>query len=354
MNKMIENRERIDEFYTKFNVRDYVEDNFQEFPKKIIDCSLGVNPFQKNDNEYPDIQYKRLKQCLLKKFSEINNTLKEENISFGQGSMGTIRNVFQFLLEPNDVVLGYSPQFPRVISEIELKKAKYEYYKLKNDYKFIADEFIEKIDENQKAIYIDNPNNPTGQIIDIKDIEKIVKAAEEKNIYVIIDEAYGDYMEDNNSGITLINKYNNIVVIKSASKFYRMPDHRVGYLLASENLIRIYNNISLPFPFSNKSAIMFEKNIENNRKNKVYKTKTKKIKNMIMKELKNNQVLYTDEETPIFTVQSNKYGNLSKELLKKGMLAEDCSQYINLSEKYARIRINENHKEMLKILKDVL
>lgn len=351
---MIENKEKINEFYIKFKVRDYIEDNFQELPKDVLDCSLGVNPFEKNDNAYPDIQYKKLKRCLLKKFTEINETLKEENISFGQGTMGIIRNIFQFLLELNDIVLGYSPQFPRVISEIELKKAKYEYYELKEDCKFIADEFINKIDGNQKAIYIDNPNNPTGQIIDIKDIEKIVKVAEEKNVYVIIDEAYGDYMEDKNSAITLINKYSNVIVIKSASKFYKMPDHRVGYLFASESFMKIYNNISLPFPFSNKSVIMFEKNFENTRKNDVYKRKTEKIKNMIIENLKSNQVLYTNTETPIFTIKSSKYENLSKELLKRGMLSEDCSQYINLSEKYARIRINEKYKEILKILNEVL
>lgn len=351
---MTENKERIDEFYKNFKVRDYVEDNFKELPKKVLDCSLGVNPFQKNNNEYPDIQYTRLKKCLLKKFSEINNTLKEENIAFGQGSIGIIRNVFRFILESNDIVLGYSPQFPRVISEIELKKAQYIYYELKNDYKFIVDEFIKRIEKNQKAIYIDNPNNPTGQIIEIKDIERIVKVAKENNIYVIIDEAYGDYMEDKNSAITLINKYTNVIVIKSASKFYRMPDHRVGYVLASESIIKIYNNISLPFPFSNKSMVLFEKNLKNIMKNNAHKRKTQKIKGIIIEQLKDKQFLHTNRETPIFTVQSSKYENLREELLMQGMMVEDCSQYINLSEKYARIRINKNHKKVLKILNDVL
>lgn len=56
---------------------------------------------------------------------------------------------------------------------MELKKGIYEYYSLeeKNNYKFILTDFMEKMNDSYKIIEIENPNNPTGQIIDIADIE---------------------------------------------------------------------------------------------------------------------------------------------------------------------------------------
>lgn len=357
---------KIEEFYSNFKVKDYVEDNFKNIYKNVIDCSLGVNPFERKRkniicflekvNEYPSIDYKELKKILLKKYITINTTLNKENIAFGQGSMGIIRNIFYFLLQPDDIVLGYSPQFPRVISEIELKKAKYEYYSLseKNNFKFIVDLFIEKINKDIKVIYIDNPNNPTGQIISINDIRRVIEIAKRYNTYVIIDEAYGDYMEEKNSAISLMNSYSNLIVIRSASKFYGLPDCRIGYLFADRSFINIYNNISLPFSLSNFSILLFKKRINKDKTSYFYKKKTKKVKEKIINNLNNSNYLYTDFDTPILTVKSEKYANLYQELLKNGLLSEDCSQYINLSGKYARIRINKRYKKIVKILTKVL
>lgn len=59
-------------------------------------------------------------------------------------------------------------------------------------------------------------------------------------------------------------------------------------------------------------------------------------------------------ETPIFTVKSDKYDNLYKELMQEGISAENCNYFINLDNKYARIRINEDYEQLIKILKKLL
>ena len=162
-------------------------------------------------------------------------------------------------------------------TKIKLKKGIYEYYSLeeKNNYKFIATDFIEKIDSTYSLISIENPNNPTGQIIDINDIEKAVRKAKQYNIMVIVDEAYGDYMPLDNSAIKLVGKYNNIMVLRSASKFYGLPNHRVGYMFADKELVKIYNEIAIPFPFSDLSASVFIKVLKDY--NKLEFTKQKKM-----------------------------------------------------------------------------
>ena len=228
----------IDEFYKNFKVKDYMENEKTNIKKDYIDCSLGTNPFISSrkiqkyikkskslTNEYAINGYEELKGELLNLYRNIlYENVGKDNISFGSGTIGIIRNLCEFLIKENEKVLGIAPQFTRFISEVELKKGIYEYYSLKqkNNYKFIADDFIRKINKEYSLIYIDNPNNPTGQIIGIKDIERIVETASRYGIITIIDEAYGDYMEMVDSSISLVGKYENLVVIRSASKFFRI------------------------------------------------------------------------------------------------------------------------------------
>ena len=362
----------IDSYYKNFKIRDYMDENSLKsaLSKNIIDCSLGTNPFIDDNlikkytkesvceiNKYPSIQYELLKNELLNYYGDyIGKSISKDNIAFGAGAMGILRNLCEFLVQKGTKVLGIAPQFPRFISEVELKKGIYEYYCLdkKNNYKFIAKDFIKQINNTYSVISIENPNNPTGQIIDLNDIGQIVEKARQCNIYVIVDEAYGDYMPLNNSAINLVDKYSNLIVLKSASKFYGLPNHRIGYLFADKELIKIYNEISLPFAFSDLSASIFTKVLRNHKEFDISKQKLIEANKQICKALKNENHTYTNIETPIFTIRTDKYKDLTKKLLAQGVIVENCSYFINLDSTYARIRINNNYKKLIKILKKVL
>ena len=328
----------IDNFYKQFQVRDYMENEgiVLKTKSRIIDCSLGTNPFIDKDaikkyikrgicviNEYPINSYEKLKETLIDFWGNNANVngLNKENISFGTGTMGILRNISQFLINENTFVLGYSPQFPRFISEVELKKGNYEYYSLQ--------------EKKYSIIYIDNPNNPTGQIINIKDIEEIVKKAHKSNITVIIDEAYGDYMSLENSSIKLVNKYDNVVVLRSASKFFGLPNHRIGYLFADKSFIKVYNMITIPFPFSDLSCNIFIDILQDYQKMKKYNREVMRANQKIYQTLNKNNYLFTNIETPIFTIKTDKYENLTNELLKRGVISENADNFINLDSRYA-------------------
>lgn len=363
----------IDEHYKKFKVRDYMNAESLQMnllDKKIIDCSLGTNPFIKEDqlkeylincnfeiNRYPSLQYGLLKEKLLDFWREhLYCNIDKNNIAFGSGTMGLLRNISEFLIHEGTKVLGIAPQFPRFVSEVELKKGIYEAYHLekKNNYKFVAKDFIEMINKSYSVISIENPNTPTGQIIDIDDIEKIVKKAKQFNIMVIVDEAYGDYMALGQSAISLVGKYDNILVLRSASKFWGLPNHRVGYMFASEKVIKIYDEVAIPFPFSDLSASIFINALKHYKQLESTKRKVIEVNKKIYEKLSEENYLYTNLETPIFTIRTDKYDNLAKRLLKEGVIAEDCSYFMNLDGSYARIRINEDYEQLIEILLKIL
>ena len=362
----------IEEYYKKFKVRDYMDDVIlrEQSLDNVIDCSLGTNDFIDENiikkyiiksnyelNKYPIIEYDLLKEELINYWKEcINTSLTEENIAFGGGIMGILRSISEFLFNQKTNILGCAPQFPRFVSEVELKRGNYEYYDISKEenFKFNANSLLKMISNKYDVIHIENPNNPTGQIIDIQDIEKIVSRAQKYDIIVIIDEAYGEYMNQNNSAIKLVEKYDNIVVLRSASKFYGLPNHRVGYLFSSKAFVKIYNEVTIPFPFSDLSANVYRNIIKNHKEIDLTKQKVKEIKKKMLKALRPENYLCTSIETPIFTVKSDKYDNLSNQLRKRGIIDENCVTFLNLDSRYARVRIPREWKRLLSILVDIL
>lgn len=98
-----------------------------------------------------------------------------------------------------------------------------------------------------------NPNNPTGLMVPVKDIERLVKANPER--MVIIDEAYVDYAEE--SCLPLAVKYSNLVVIRTFSKSRNMAGAHIGFAVASKEIISDMNTIKFTFnPFNINSITM--------------------------------------------------------------------------------------------------
>lgn len=358
----------IDKYYKEFKVKDYM-DNELNMPKgkDVIDCSLGTNPFITEEkikeyiktsksyiNEYHSNEYATLKEAILNRYASIlDKSISVKNIAFGSGTMGIIRGLCEFLVTPGTKVLGVAPQFTRFISEVELKRGEYVYYSLdkNNNYKFNVDEFLKLLDKDIDVVYIDNPNNPTGQIIQIEDIEKVIIKAKKVDAIVLIDEAYGDYIEDKDSSISLVHKYNNLVVFRSASKFYGMPNHRVGYMFANEEIVRIYNEVNIPFPFSDLSANIFVNALKDYDSLSNSKRLVKEAKEKIIASIGESSILSTSTNTPIFTLKTDKDINLTNELISRGIITESGLNFINLDKNYSRIRIN---KEVDKLIEKII
>ena len=231
--------------------------------KEGIFLDANENPFGEL-NRYPDPYQNELKQ----KLAELKG-VSTNNIFVGNGSDEVIDLAFRIFCSPGfDKALTFSPTYgmydvSAAINNVELLK-------LPLNKEFQID--LEKLgpyfnDDSIKLMFICSPNNPTGNLMDKNDIEFILNNF---NGIVIIDEAYIDFAE-NESLISLINSYNNLIVSQTFSKAWGLAAARVGTAYTNEEIITLYNKVKPPYNVSkiNQQAAIdaldnssrFEKNL---------------------------------------------------------------------------------------------
>ncbi|MDH5796525.1 MAG: aminotransferase class I/II-fold pyridoxal phosphate-dependent enzyme, partial [Anaplasmataceae bacterium] len=99
-----------------------------------------------------------------------------------------------------------------------------------------------------KVIFICNPNNPSGNYIDLKNIEILCEKYKDQAI-IAVDEAYIEFMQDESlSAINLLDKFDNLIVMRTMSKAIGLAGIRVGILISNKEIIEDLNKFTLPYP----------------------------------------------------------------------------------------------------------
>jgi histidinol-phosphate aminotransferase len=200
------------------------------------------NPFG-TLNRYPDPYQNKLKE----KLAEMKD-LSPEQIFVGNGSDEVVDLTFRIFCEPGkDKALSFSPSYGMYevaaeINDIELIKLPLN-SEFQMDLKSLEPYLKE---ENLKLIFICSPNNPTGNVMNQKDVEYILNRF--KGI-LLIDEAYIDFAPDF-SMISLLQQYENLIISQTMSKAWGLAGARVGMAFANEKIISYFNKTKPPYNVS--------------------------------------------------------------------------------------------------------
>ncbi len=353
----------MNDFLLTYEKKDYAE-HLSDFRFKI-DCSLGTNPY----GEWPGLRINKaifdqvylypedstgLKQEICKHYSDIT-MIKPENIALTCGSIGGVMTVNRMFLKPGKKIIGIAPQFSAVIDDFNIYQAEYipVYLKEENNYEFVYEDFLLELEKVQDAyIYIDNPNNPTGQIIPKEYLEKIVIEAKKRNSFVVIDEAYGDYMDNKESVVDLLEEHENLVIIRTFSKGLGAAGIRLGYVIGRKEFIHLFNKVTIPFS-NNIIADHVATQIINSRWDKENSEKIKAGNRRLLNDLSVLKVAHTAEIVPISMLYcDNKEIDLSQQMEKVGLKVVSCEGYEGLGKNCIRLNLHADIELLMACLKE--
>jgi len=163
--------------------------------------------------------------------------IPEERVLLGYGAEDILKQLVQCYLGPEQKLMipAYSWWYYKEIAD-EVKGITLEYPLIRagESYQYDVDKMIKIVrTEDPRLIFISSPNNPTGNSISNEDLENLCSAFNDR--IVALDEAYW-YHSQNEHVIKLINRYRNLVVIRTFSKYFALAGMRIGYALTGENL----------------------------------------------------------------------------------------------------------------------
>ena len=214
-------------------------DEFKEFDKEMVFLDANENPFENGVNRYPDPQQTTVK----KELSALKNVPLNQ-ILLGNGSDEVLDLIFRAFCEPKqDNVITLPPTYGMYkvlanINNIEEKEVLLtEFFEPK------VDEILNAANKNSKILFLCSPNNPSGNSFSNEVVEELLTKF---NGLVVIDEAYIDFSAQQ-SWLTRLNEFPNLVITQTLSKAYGMAGIRLGICYASKEIIAILNKIKPPY-----------------------------------------------------------------------------------------------------------
>lgn len=324
--------------------------------EKIIDFSANINPLGMPGSvkkaiiegideveKYPDITYFELK-CAIGEFEKIS----KDNLILGNGAAEVLFNVVRGINPQNTLILA--PTFSEYEEATRAINGNIIYYKLKekNDF-YIKEDILDYITYDLDLIFICNPNNPTGVITGKELLEKILIKAKEYGVKLVIDESFLDFIEGSLSMISYVNEYENLIIIKSLTKFFAVPGIRIGYGICSDTSLKEVIektspawNINILAEIATKVGIKDENYINKSIK---FIRKEKEYLYNELKEIKGLKV-YEPSVNFILLKTLNKI-NLKNELLKNNILIRSCNNYQGLDDDYYRVAVRTHEENAL-------
>ncbi len=192
---------------------------------------------------YPEGPCTVLRQALAKRFS-----LPEGMVVISNGADNLILMIASAFVNEGDEVVMADPTFSVYTNVTQIMGGKPVKVKLK-DFTHDLDTMLRKVTRKTKLVFVCNPNNPTGTTISLESFNYFLSQLP-KRVIVILDEAYGDFVEDAfyPDGLDYIREKRQVIVLRTFSKVYGLAGLRIGFALGREDLVDCLYQVRDPFP----------------------------------------------------------------------------------------------------------
>lgn len=310
-----------------------------------IDFSINVNPLGvpkavktalhqavESCERYPDIKAERLKMSVSNML-----TVPEEYLLFGNGASELFMAIVHGI-KPKKIVIPvpsfYGYEYAGLAAESEII-----YYEMNQRNNFcIGDDFDSILTDEIDLLFLANPNNPIGNLLDKETVKNLLQYCSEKGIYVVLDECFIEFSGNWFSMISEIELFDNLILVRAFTKIFSIPGVRLGYLVCkNESLL---TKIAKQLPewnlscFAQKAGCICAKQTEFLIETKKYVERERKF---LEQGLRQRGFFVFPSSTNFILIYSNK--PLYEQLLKKEILIRDCKNFRGLSQGFYRIAV---------------
>ncbi len=176
-------------------------------------------------------------------YQKLSKFLKtdRENILITEGVSGAIKNILDSISKNKKTeIIAPNPSFAlyKIFSKIYNLKLKTYNYDDKFDLRI--NDIFDIVTKNTSIVFLTFPNIPVEGNIDLKFIKKLAKFLIKRKILLVIDEVYFPFNKF--SALSLIKKFNNLVIMRSFSKAFGLAGARIGYIVSNKNKIKVFSN----------------------------------------------------------------------------------------------------------------
>ena len=331
----------------------------EKYGRVPIDFSSNINPLglQKavlaalceaaiHADRYPDARCTRLIQNLAE-FEQI----PQDWILCGNGAADLIYRTV-YARRPKRALL-LSPTFSEYEAALRAVKCRVQFYRLKEETGFVlTPDFLKELDCGYDMIFLCNPNNPTGQVIDPGLMRDILDTCRENGVFVVVDECFLDFSERRNELTVkgLLSEYPGLLIIKAFTKTFALAGARLGYLFCSDHAVREQiAKAGQPWAVSNLAQEAGVAALQNAgeylQKSRIYVERERELLRYGLTccgyqvfDSQANYLLFCSKDT-----------DLAGKMKREGFLIRDCENYHGLKPGYYRIAVRR-HEDNVKLL----
>ncbi len=328
--------------------------------KVNIDFSVNINPLGMPEGvkealahavehceEYPDIKAEALKESISARIG-----VGSEEIVTGNGASELFCAIVH-ALRPKWTVIPV-PSFFGYEWAARASQGELIYYPMKAEGGYVLEEgLLRCLTEEVDLLFLANPNNPVGNLIESSLLEKIAEHCSKCGITLVIDECFLEFTgeEEQHSYKNKLDRYPGIIVVRAFTKIYAIPGVRLGYLVCGSSQLRQRIEEQLPewnlSVFAQRAGIAACEQEEYVDRTVGYINREREY---MVGELEKMGLKVYSSDANYLLLETEM--NLYDRLLEKGILIRNCSNYRGLAQGFYRVAVKKRQEN--KILLDAI
>ncbi len=323
------------------------------YRKKIdIDFSVNINPLGMPERveealqkaladcgRYPDIRAEELRYAI-----EKMNGINKQHVLCGNGASELFLAIVHGI-KPKKTMIPV-PSFYGYEHAARAAGGEILFYEMKEETGFcLQPDFPEALEEEMDLLFLANPNNPVGNVINTGLLEEILRTCLEKDIAVVMDECFLEFTgdDDERSLKSQLKEYPNLIIVRSFTKIFAMPGVRLGYLFCGNQ--EMLEQIGNQLPEWNLSVLAQAAGIQACKETEYVKRTAglvKREREYMRDELEKAGIEVFPSETDYLLIYSSL--PLYEKLLEHKILIRDCSNFRGMRKGFYRLAV-KSHEE---------